>query len=178
MALWHKKYMRAFRGCDTLSTPSIPHQTSSQGFFGHESASGDFLTAINYFDFRDDMWGGKKALVLSSATPTHTHTRTHRGAITNLWKSRLSHGHSSSRACERGNEVTLRRHPLSNASAKSLQQGCRASKTSDTFLSHFIVVSLPDLRGRAVTTIKRFYFKSSTNSFSVFKRTQSSPLIF
>lgn len=50
--------------------------------------------------------------------------------------------------------MTLGRHPLSDASAKSLQQGRRVSKTSDMFQSHFVVASLHDLRGAAVTIIK------------------------
>lgn len=134
----------------TPSQPLHPPNDQSQGFFGHGSASGDFLTTINYFDFRDDKQGKKEALVPFTATPLHTTVQTHRGAIPNLKSSRLSHGHSSSGACERGNEVTVPHHPLSDASAKSVQQGHRASKTSDMFLSRFIVVSPPDLRGHAV----------------------------
>lgn len=55
----------------TLAQPPPSPTHPGQGFFGHESASGDFLTAINYFDFRDDVGGEKEALV----TPIHTHTQ-------------------------------------------------------------------------------------------------------
>lgn len=70
--------------------------------------------------------------------------------------------------------MTLRRHPLSDASAKSLQQGRRASKTSDMFLSHFIVISLPDLRGPAVTIIKGSTLNHKLIHFQVSRETVQS----
>lgn len=132
MALWHKKYMRAFRGCDTLSASSIPRTHPGQVFF--RNASGDFLSAINYFDFRDDILGGKKKpcyrffCCVFFLQHQCAHTNTLKGVIPNLWSGHRSHSHLSNRTCERGNEVTLRSHPLSDVAAKSLQQGRGAVK--------------------------------------------------
>lgn len=126
MALWHKKYMRAFRGCDTLSASSIPQTHPGQVFF--RNASGDFLSAINYFDFRDDIWGGGLLSFFFFLQRQCAHTNTLKGVIPNLWSSHRSHSHLSNRTCERGNEVTLRSHPLSDVAAKSLQQGRGAVK--------------------------------------------------
>lgn len=59
----------------TLSQPPPSPTHPGQGFFEHESASGDFLTAINYFDCRDDV-GKKRSACYPFFCNTNTHTHT------------------------------------------------------------------------------------------------------
>lgn len=59
-------------------TPSqpLPSPEPTQVKFFFRNASGDILSAINYFDFRDDIWGGGFVILFFFATPVCTHKYT------------------------------------------------------------------------------------------------------
>lgn len=82
----------------------------------------------------------------------------------NLRRGRCSHSHSSNRTCERGNEVTARGHPLSDAAARPQQRGGRGGaaggqqgaaggnwgqrkKATDMFMPRFDTPLFPDPQG-------------------------------
>lgn len=92
-----------------FASPQIPQV---KVFSGHECTSGDLLTGINYFNWWQDEKSGREKTF--SAAPIHAKVQCQTEETIFL-----SQSHSSNRTCERGNEVTLKRHPLSSTSAKS-----------------------------------------------------------
>lgn len=123
-----------------------PQFDPSQGFFGPKSASGDFLTVIIYFDFRNDKVGKESTVTLFWNTfcllPSLTHAHTQQGAIPNLRYSQpFTRSFIKQSWWKRKWGDTL---PSSSfrCICQVLAAGTQGLKALRHFLSHFITVSL------------------------------------
>lgn len=160
-----------------------PQFDPSQGFFGLKSASGDILTVIIYFDFRNDKVGKESTVTLFWNTfclppsLSLSHTRTHTTRCNPKPKIQPAF-HTVIHQTELVKEE-MRWHPAIILFPMHLPSPCsrntRPQSPQTFFVSLYYCVSVPDVMDQTYcsnykTEKKKLYLQLETDLFPVCKR--------